>query len=84
MLGTPEMSFTENRVPVSEFETLNNCPAEPSIESVPLFAGYIVIVMFCAAVEESAPLNTIFGSAVDEPMFGVITMFLLLFAMVVP
>jgi hypothetical protein len=38
--GIPETSFTENIVPVMSFVTENNCPAEPSKLSVPLFVGY--------------------------------------------
>ena len=48
----------------------NNCPVEPSIESVPLLLGEILTVMFWADVSASAPENTIFGSSSNDPMFG--------------
>ena len=76
----PDTSLTEKIVPVNEFVTENNCPAEPSIDKVPLDVGYALSVIgYKPAV--LAPVKTILGSSVVDPVLGVIKMFLSEFAM---
>ena len=74
--GIPETSFTEKIVPVRSFVIENNWPAEPSKLNVPFDVGSALSVIVCPVVELSAPTNSILGSAVVDPLFGVINMFL--------
>ena len=55
MLGIPEMSFTENIVPLSPSDIENNCPAVPSNDRVPLSKTFSVSGVL------SAPINLIVG-----------------------
>jgi hypothetical protein len=45
ILGIPEVSFTENIVPVKLLDIDNNCPALPSKDKVPLLVGYAFVVI---------------------------------------
>jgi hypothetical protein len=47
---------------------------------VPLFVGYTTAVIVEGPVVASAPLNSILGSALVDPIFGVIRIFLSEFA----
>jgi hypothetical protein len=70
----PEISLTENILPVNPSEIENNCPAVPSKESVPGSRVRRVIgVLF-------APVNLMVGSRVVDPVLGVINIFLSLLA----
>jgi hypothetical protein len=82
ILGIPEMSLTLKIVPVKLFVIENNCPALPSKLNVPLLVGYTLANIFCGPTLASAPEKVIVGSPVLEPMFGVIKIFLSLFAIV--
>jgi hypothetical protein len=53
-----------------------SCPALPSKLKVPFDVGYTLSVILLGPLLASAPLNTILGSAVLDPLFGVITIFL--------
>jgi hypothetical protein len=79
--GIPEISLTEKIVPVKSFVMDCNCPADPSNESVPFESGYtsntISVLTFVFA-----PRKLIIGSVPSTALiFGVIIMFLYVFAM---
>jgi hypothetical protein len=76
ILGIPDTSLTEKITPVKSFVIENSCPALPSKLNVPFDVGYTLSAILNGPVLASAPLNTILGSAVLDPLFGVITMFL--------
>ena len=77
----PETSATEKIKFERSLVIENNCPAEPSNESVPFDAGYTNSDTSVFTVT-LAPENTICGSLV-LPILGVITMFLYVFAITV-
>jgi hypothetical protein len=78
--GIPDTSLTEKIVPVKSFVTENNCPAEPSNDNVPLEVGKALTVIGNKPAV-FAPVNTILGSSVVDPVLGVIKIFLSEFAM---
>jgi hypothetical protein len=78
--GIPDTSLTEKIVPVKSFVTENNCPAEPSNDNVPLEVGKALTVIGNKPAV-FAPVNTILGSSVVDPVLGLIKMFLSEFAM---
>jgi hypothetical protein len=72
--------LTEKIVPVNEFVTENSWPAEPSNDSVPFEVGKALTVIGNKPAV-FAPVNTILGSSVVDPVLGVIKIFLSEFAM---